>query len=179
MCRRFSARWGGKLILKSRRRETLMAQNQTQDAVDAIPMQKTSKTTYIAVGVGVLAVGGLLAMSLGGDKEAEKKAAEIKAQAEAHEKVPVMTAKERREHMKMTAKAFQIAEEHDKERKAEAARKKAEEDAQKAARVAAASPAHGAGAAAPPPKPRISQKAKKKQMDSLDSIGSDITSALK
>ena len=71
-----------------------MAQNQMHDAVDAIPMQKTSKTTYIAVGVGVIALGGVLALTLGGDKEAEKKAAELKAQAEAHDKQPGMTAKE-------------------------------------------------------------------------------------
>lgn len=157
-----------------------MAQDQTQGATDAIPMQKTSMTTYLALGVGVLAVGGLLALTLGGDKETEKRAAEIKAKAEAQSKGPVMTAKEQREHMKTTAKAFALAEERAKAKKAEEERKKAEEDAHKAARVAAASPAPGGGdAPAPKPKPRVSKKAAKKQMDGLDSIGSDITSALK
>ena len=155
-----------------------MAQNQQgADAGDAIPMQKTSPTVYIAVGVGVVALVAVLGVTLGGDSEAEKKAAEIKAQAEALERDPGMTAKEHREHMKTTAKAFALAEERAKEKKAQAEQRKAQEEQRKSAQVAAAAPPPGA-AAAPPPKPKVSTKAKKKQMDSLDSIGSDITSAL-
>jgi ABC-type lipoprotein release transport system permease subunit len=139
-------------------------------------MQKTSKTTYIAAAVGVVALGGVLAITLGGDKETEKKAAEIKAQAEAQSKGTGMTAKEQREHMKMTAKAFAAAEEQAKVKKAADDQKKAVEDAQNAR---AAAPAAGpAPADAPAPKPKVTQRAKKKQLDGLDSIGSDITSAL-
>ena len=149
-----------------------------------IPMQKTSMTTYVAVGVGVLAIGGIVAVTSMGraDAEAEKKAAEIAAQANKKDTTK-MTAKERREHMKMTALAFQKAEEAQAAKKAEAARKKAaEEEAEARAKVAAAAPRGGGDAPAAPrepaPKP-VNKKAAKKQMDGLDSIGSDIASALK
>ncbi len=145
-------------------------------AGEAIPMKKTGVTTYAAIGVGVLAIVGIVAVSAGGkDKDAEKKAAEIKAKASQQDK-PQLTAKERQEHMKMTALAFEKAEEDAKAKKAEEARKKAQADAAKQASMAQAP----APAAAPAPKKKgVSQKAAKKQMDSLDSMGSDIASALK
>ena len=149
-----------------------------------IPMKKAGMTTYVAIGVGVLAIGGIVAVSSLGraDADAEKKAAEIKALSSKKD-TSKMSLKEQREHMKMTALAFQKAEEAAAERKVEADRKKAAADAEAQARVAAAAPvAARAGGddapAAPPPKP-VNTKAAKKQLDSLDSMGSDIASALK
>jgi hypothetical protein len=161
-----------------------MADNEKQgtDVGDAIPMQKTAPTTLIAAGVGVVAVVGVLLLTLGGgDDETEKQAEQIKARAAADEKDPGMTAKEHQEHMKMTARAFQLAEDKAKEKQAAQAQAKSAAGSQQAAKAVAAAPKSESGPAAaapPPPKPRVNEKAKKKQMDSLDSIGSDITSAL-
>lgn len=152
-------------------------ENRVSSAGEAIPMQKAGVTTYVALAVGVLAIGGIaLVTTSRSDSEAEKKAAEIKAKAEA-KPTSGMTAKEQQEHMKMTARAFERAAET-------AAAKKAAEEQQKAAAAEAeaaakAAPAPAAGGPAPETKPKVSQKAAKKQMDSLDSMGSDIASALK
>lgn len=151
------------------------------NAGDAIPMQKTSVTTYLAIGVGVLAIGGVVAITTGGgDAEAEKKAAEIKAQADKPDG-PQLSAKEQQEHLKMTAAAFERAKQTAAAKKAaEEQKKAAEAEAARARAAAAPGPAPAGNQAGPAPKPKAapSKKASKKQLDSLDSIGSDIASAL-
>ncbi len=177
------------------RRKELMAQDRqhmsagaTGDRVsfgEAIPMKKTSVTTYAAIGVGVLAIGGIIAvMASGSDEEAEKKAAAaIAAESKkAKSEGPQLTAKEQQEHLKTTALAFERAKAAaDAKKAAEAEKKAAEETARAAAAPApvAAAPANAPAAAAPKSKSPANDKAAKKQMDSLDSIGSDIASALK
>lgn len=151
-------------------------ENRVSSAGDAIPMQKTGVTTYVAIAVGVLAIGGIVLVTTSrSDSEAEKKAAEIKAKADA-KPTSGMTVKEQQEHMKMTARAFERAKETAAAKKAEEERQKAAASEAEAARVAAAPAAAGP---APEARPKVSKKAAKKQMDSLDSMGSDIASALK
>jgi hypothetical protein len=152
--------------------------DRVSSAGGGIPMRKAGITTYLAIGVGVLAIGAVVGVSLsGGDEEAEKKAAAIKASANKRD-APQMTAKEQREHMKMTALALERAEANAKAKKAEAA----ERQAAKAERTAPVAQAPAAGeaapAAAPAPKKPVNNKAAKKELDSLDSMGSDIATAL-
>lgn len=151
------------------------------DAEDGIPMQKTSPTVYIAAGVGVVALGVVLAMSLrGSSDESEEKAKAIKAKMAADDKLPKMTLKERQEHLKMTARAMELAEGQEAQKQAAEARAKAAAEQEKARAEARKSEAAApAGGAAKPAKPKVSQKSAKKQLDSLDSLGSDIASALK
>lgn len=151
--------------------------DRVSSAGGGIPMQKTSITTYLAIGVGVLAIGGVVVISTsGGDEEAEKKAAAIKAAADKPD-APQMTAKEHREHMKMTARALERAEANAKAKQAAEAEHRAEAEAAKRP-AAARAPAGAAPAPAAAPKKPVNKQAAKKQMDSLDSIGSDIASAL-
>jgi hypothetical protein len=144
-------------------------------------MKKAGLTTYVAIGVGVLAIGAIAAVSRGGsDAEVEKKAAAIQAQANKKE-TPQMTAKEQQEHLKTTALAFERAQLAAQEKKAEAARAQAAAEAARAQVEASnvqAAPAPAAAGPAPAPKKAVNKKAEKKELDSLDSIGSDIASAL-
>lgn len=157
------------------------SENRVSSAGDAIPMKKAGVVTYVAIALGVVAIGSVVAISTSGsDAEVEQKAAAIKAQADKKD-APAMTAEEQREHMKMTARAFERAEEAAATKAAEAERKKAAaaeaESQAQAANAAPAAPA--ADGPAPQAKPKVSQQAAKKQIDSLDSMGSDIASALK
>ena len=96
--------------------------DRVSSAGEAIPMQKAGLTTYVVIGVGVLVIGGTIAITSGGsDSEAEKKAVDIQTQANQQD-APQMTAKEQQEHLKMTARAFERAEESSKLKKAEQAR---------------------------------------------------------
>src|SRR5688572_30237219 len=161
--------------------------NRVSSAGDAIPMKKTGVTTYVVIAVGVLAIGAVVVVTSGGssDAEAEQKAAEIKAQSNKKD-APGMTPEQQREHMKMTARAFERAQAEADAKKVEAERQKAaasqaeSEAAAAAAPAPAGGPAPAAGDPAPaePPKPKVTQKAAKKQLDSLDSMGSDIATAL-
>jgi len=172
------------------------SENRVSSAGDAIPMKKTGVTTYVAIAVGVLAIGAVVVVTTGGksDPEAERKAMEIKAQASKKE-APGMTAEQQREHLKMTQRAFERAQAEADAKKAEAERQKAAAPEAEAANAPAAPPAGGpahasapapaAGPAQPaedpapePAKPKVTQKAAKKQLDSLDSMGSDIATAL-
>src|SRR6187399_698768 len=162
------------------------SENRVSSAGDAIPMKKTGVTTYIAIALGVLAIGAVVVVtSSGHDAAAEHKAAEIKAQASKKE-APGMTAEQQREHIKMTQRAFERAQAEADAKKAEAERQKAaapqaegETEAAHAnanaapppagaAHAPAAGPEAAPEAAAEPPKPKVTQKAAKKQLDSLD-----------
>ncbi len=175
-----SARWGD----GENGRKGLMAdsENRVSSAGDAIPMKKTGVTTYLAIAGAVVAVGVVALVTSGkSDAEAEQKAAAAIKAATAKKSTSSMSAEEQREHMKMTARAFERAEADAAAKAAEAQQQKAaaaeaQTQAQAAANATPAAPAEGG--AAPPPKPKVSGQAAKKQIDSLDSMGSDIASAL-
>ena len=88
------------------------SENRVSSAGDAIPMKKSGVTTYLAIGGAVVAVGVVALVSSGkSDAEAEQKAAAAIKAATAKKSTSSMTAEEQREHMKMTARAFERAQE--------------------------------------------------------------------
>ena len=149
------------------------SENRVSSAGDAIPMKKTGVTTYIVIAGAVVAVGVVALVSSGkSDVEAEQKAAAAIKAATAKKGTSSMSAEEQREHMKMTARAFERAEADAAAKAAETERQKAaaaaEAEAQAQAPAGNAAPAPPAEGAAPPPKPKVNQQAAKKQIDSLD-----------
>src|SRR6186997_2789739 len=123
------------------------SENRVSSAGDAIPMKKTGVTTYVAIAVGVVAIGAVVVVSSGGsDTKAEKKAAEIMAQSTKKE-APGMTAEQQREHIKMTQRAFERAQAEADAKKAEAERQKTAAEPEAAAPAPAGGPAPAAGPA--------------------------------
>lgn len=153
--------------------------------VSGIPMKKTSPTTWVAVGGGVLILGLLLVWGSSGG-ESTKASAEPAKEAAGE---PRLSAKEAQEHLLKTQKAMAAAQEEAAQAEARAKPPEAEEAAPEPAAPEPASP-EAAAPRAPAPKAVASQDSKppakavspqqsKKKMDSLDSLGADITSALK
>jgi hypothetical protein len=141
-------------------------------AEDTIPIKKTSSTAYIVGGAGVIVVLGLVFGLSGGDDDAKAKAESTEKAADKAQGMTKAELEERQEHIKRTQAALIAAaaeeEEEAKEKKAAEEKKQAEE----AEATAAASPQPSGGSAKKPAD-------KKKTMDSLDGLGTDITSALK
>lgn len=137
---------------------------------DAIPMKKASPVTWIAAAVGVCVLGGLAAVSLGGSEQ--PKVSEEPSNGAKAEAGPQLSAKEAEEHLRRTQKALEAAEQ------AEAAAK-AKESAQPPPEepTPAEEPTEKKTASAPAKK--ASPQQAKKKLESLDSLGADITSALK
>ncbi len=161
-----------------------MASDDKHDSVapDGIPMQKANTSTWIAVGVGAVVVIGLAIFSFSGSEAKKAKAQEISSEPAGAPAEHQMTAKEHQAHLLKTQKALAAAEH------AEALEKQAAEEAAAKAKMAAeeanaeaeaSSGAKVASRSAATPKTTVSKQQSKKKMDSLDSLGADITSALK
>lgn len=151
------------------------------DLEPSIPMKKTNPLVWVGLGGVAVIVGAVVIVGSGGG-EPEARPAALKAER-AGTGEPQISAKEAREHLAKTQKALAAAE-------AEVAATKAQEaqEAQEAkgeAEPAFAPPESAAAVAkkSSPPKassaPAPSKADSKKKMDSLDSLGADITSALK
>ena len=136
---------------------------------DALPIKKTSNTAYIAGGVGLVVVLGLVFGMGGGDEEdAKAKAEQTEKAADESQGMTKAEAQERAAHLKKTQAALIAAAADDQ---AEEQKKNAAEAAQAEEKQAAAKPKSG-----PAPKPRVNTK---KTMNSLDGLGADITAGLK
>lgn len=142
--------------------------------VDQLPINKTSNTVYIVAGAGVMVVLGLVLALSGGDEAKQEKAAQTEKAADDAQGMSKEELKEQQEHLKRTQAALiaAAAEEQEEAKEQKAAEAKKQQEAAEA--TAAASPQPASGSAAP--KKSVN---KKKTMDSLDGLGSDITSALK
>jgi hypothetical protein len=144
---------------------------------DGIPMQKTNPMIFIGIGGAVVLLGGALLWASSGSDETEKKAAEIKAAANA-EAPAGMTPKEQAEHLKRTQLALQKLEASAAEKKKAADEAAAAEAERAAAAAPAAQPASGSGDNSGSAAPKPAKPASKKDLDGLDSIGSDISKGL-
>lgn len=160
----------------------------------SIPMTKTSPLTWVGLAAGGLVVGGLAAYAwAGGSGPAAEQAQPERAAAGDQ----ASSAKEMRDHLLTTQKAFAAGE---GEGEGEAASSAPTETGPTAADGAAAdgtaadgteakgeasepAPASRSAAASEPsktsPSPQRPQQQPKQKLDSLDSLGADITSALK
>lgn len=155
----------------------------------SIPMRKTSPLTWVGLAAGVLVVGGLAAYAwAGGSGPAAEQAQPERAAAGDQ----ASSAKEMRDHLLTTQKAFAAGE---GEGEGEAASGAPTETGPTAADGAAADGAEAKGEASEPapasrsaaasepsktsPSPQRPQQQPKQKLDSLDSLGADITSALK
>lgn len=144
-------------------------------AEDTIPIKKTSSTAYIVGGAGVLVVLGLVFGLSGGD-DADEQKAKAASTEKAADKAQGMTKaelEERQEHLKRTQAALiAAAAEEEADAKDQQAAEQKKKDEQAAATAAADPAPKPAGSA---PKKPVNNK---KTIDSLDGLGSDITSAL-
>jgi hypothetical protein len=145
-----------------------------------LPMQKTSPTTYLAIGIGVVIIGGLVAFFSGGSEKPAPAAPTPAAQAQTMTKEE---AKEREAHLRNTQAALEAVATDTpkpaaKPTPAEEPTPAASEPPAAPAKVAAQTPAAGKSKAAPAPKPVDTGKSKKRAAD-LDALGADITSQLK
>ncbi len=148
----------------------------SSNAEDALPMKKASPIGLIVGGGVGLVVLVLVIMGMSGDDEAEQQAAveETSKAADAKQGLTKEEQLERDEHLKRTQAALIAAAADD----AEADQKK-KASAQAQTQAAAPAPNPGSKAAVgpkPKPKPAVNSQ---KSLDSLDSLGSDITGALK
>ncbi len=142
---------------------------------DALPIQKTGKAVYIAGGVGLLVVLGLLFGSGGDDEEASRAKLESSEKA-ASKGLTKAELEERKAHLKRTQAAFiaAAADEAEEARRNQNGSKK---------RAPSAAPAHRAktgGTTAKrggSPKKKSAPRKKAPASNSLD-FGADIASAL-
>jgi hypothetical protein len=134
-------------------------------------MKKSSPVLIVAIAVGVLAVGGVVAWSVfGGKKTSSKEVEDLKAKVAASADGDQLSSKEQLEHIRRTRAAMEKYEAEEKQREAaEAAKKQAEEEAAKSKEAAKS----GGGGPAP-----VSGGAAKKAGSDLDSIGADYASQL-
>lgn len=148
----------------------------------AIPMKKTNPAVVISIVAGIVVAGGAILWSSSGGEPAPQAREEPKAKGD---DAPQLSAKEAQEHLLKTQKALAAAEE-------EVAKAAAAAQAEEAARAAEEAPApaeapaqktaskFGASSAADTqPKAKAPSQDSKKKIESLDSLGADITSALK
>lgn len=139
---------------------------------DALPIKKTNPVAYVVGGVAVLVVLGLvIGMSGGDDEEQKAKAESSEKSADAAQGMTKAELEERQAHILKTQAALAAA---GAEEERDAAQKNAEAQKKQEQATAATAPADKP-AGAPAKKPVD----KKKTMNSLDGLGSDITSALK
>lgn len=159
--------------------ESRRSSAEADDLVDALPVNKTGSSVLIFGGVGVVALLALVFALSGGDDEAKKQsAAASEKAADAPQGMTKAELAERQEHLKRTQAALIAAANEE----AEDEQKKSQETAAKqpdAQAGASPGPAPAKSTAAKAPAPKASPKNTKKSIDSLDSFGSDITSALK
>jgi hypothetical protein len=155
-------------------------------AVDAIPM-KGIKPIWYAVGAGGVFL--VLAIVVGTSIAGKRKGAEVDS-VPLNAVVPAVDtreqAAERRHHLEITQRSLERLKEAEDQKKTEA---KAGESTPSASTTPAAVPAAPAAAAVPvapaaaavpvaPAAAPAQPKAQKKQLDTLDNIGSDITKQL-
>lgn len=134
---------------------------------DALPIKKSGPTTFIAAGVGGVAVILVLVLTMGGENKTEKAKRAGQEAAAANEGLTKEQLKERQEHLRRTQEALAATEAEKGQETAEAPTESPQQEAPKAQ-------AKKSGSKAPQPRPVD----KKKNLDSLDSLGSDIASAL-
>jgi hypothetical protein len=146
----------------------------TQIAVDAIPMKGISPVWY-AVGGGCVLVGVVLAVMLSvGGKSDDK----LEQPAPANAVVPAVDSREqaaeRRRHLEITQRSLERLKVEEEQNQPSDQGK----ESGRPAATAAAAAAPAAPAAPAPAAPAPAQPPPKKALDSLDSIGSDITKEL-
>lgn len=164
-------------------RSTGQQEASAEEALPAgIPMKKTSPLVWVGLGVGAVVVGGLAVFAGGGSPGAAERARPEKPTSTEQ----ALSAKEMREHLLTTQKAFAAGEEEAARSASEAAAPPAELDAGTEAaepEAVAARPAPGQQTSSPKSsgtsKKTSGSKQPKQKLESLDSLGADITSALK
>lgn len=145
---------------------------------EALPIQKPTIAVYLTGGIAVLAVAGLLAYALSGDDAAtqKEKGAEVQRAAAVSTGLTADQIKEQQAHLRRTQLALEAVRD---EPPAAAAAAPAEAPAEA---PEAPAPARKTSATAKPKTTATAKKpaaGSKKKLDGLDSLGSDITSALK
>lgn len=138
------------------------------DLQDALPIKKSGPTAYVAAGVGAVAVVVVLALTMGGEDKQDRATRAEQDAASENEGLTKEQLKERQEHLRRTQEALAAAEADKEQETAAPSTESAQQEAPKAQAK------KGGSAKAPQPQPEN----KKKNLDSLDSLGSDIASAL-
>jgi hypothetical protein len=147
-----------------------------------LPMRKTSPTAYIAGGLGIVVVVGLVLFFSGGEENAPAAPVTPAPGAE----VTKEEAKAREAHLRTTAEAFEAAAKEAPRAPppaapaapAEAPPTEEPKPAESTSKKVASQAPSSSKSKAPPPKPADSGKSKKSAAD-LDALGADITSQLK
>ena len=146
---------------------------------EALPLQKPTTAVYLTGGIAVLAVVGLLAYAFSGDDTAaqKEKGAEAQRAAAASTGLSASDLKEQQAHLRRTQLALEAVREEPAVAP-QVAPAPPTEKTEPAPDDTSPRTASSSGSKKPAPSKKPAAGSKKK-LDGLDSLGSDITSALK